>query len=188
MENKDKGRGDMILMMLCFPLKKNKKAEWALLLPLSRLFEQRSARFRAIDVSVLFCFFSSSNCFSFLLTQCLDDRCDSFICPEPQSLSFHVQKQRKPSDTLLARDWFYDWPRQHWQYNTQVAGRSFLPVHSWFVLFLCVKSLLSKSQRSVTLPSIFNHFRWRLHTWLTPPRRVNLSARLQVQIVILAPN
>lgn len=38
-------------MMMCFPLKKSKKAELALLFPLSCRFEQRSARVRR-DVSI----------------------------------------------------------------------------------------------------------------------------------------
>lgn len=77
-ENRDTGRGGTISMMLCFPLKKNKKAELALLFPLSWLFEQRSARFRIMltDVSVF-----PFQTFWFLLVVCFDDCCESCVRP-----------------------------------------------------------------------------------------------------------
>lgn len=79
-ENRDTGRGGTISMMLCFPLKKNKKAELALLFPLSWLFEQRSARFRIMltDVSVFSFPFQT---FWFLRVVCFADCCESCIRP-----------------------------------------------------------------------------------------------------------
>lgn len=79
--------------MLRFPLKKKKKAELALLLPLSGLFRQSRARFsrlRLIDVhlcvDVFFFFFPLSRFFS---PACSDDGSDS-----SQFLGHRVLKQK----------------------------------------------------------------------------------------------